>query len=112
MAYAQVHSCPPALRKPPRSTPAQPPPQRSCSLLVRLAPEHTAMFRFLLEAYGHMAYFTVLERHTALLRLIFSPHCEDGVREMLSQIAQSLPLSVCDWPFEKGNCQNQCSSTA
>ncbi|MCB6314005.1 DUF4911 domain-containing protein, partial [Gordonibacter pamelaeae] len=27
---------------------------------MRIAPEHTGLFRFLLEAYEHIAYFTVL----------------------------------------------------
>jgi hypothetical protein len=90
---------PPALRKPRKAAPALPPPLHSASLLVRLTPEHTGLFRFLLEAYEHMAFFTVLEHKTALLRLIFSPHREREVREALAQIAQSLPLSVEEWPF-------------
>lgn len=91
---------PPALRKPRRPAPALPPPSRSASLLVRLAPEHTAMFRFLLEAYGHTVYFTVLER-AALLRLVFSPHCAAAAREALAQTARSLPFSVEAWPAEQ-----------
>ena len=90
---------PPALRKTRRPAPALPPPACSANLLVRLAPEHTGLFRFLLEAYDHLAFFTVLEHKTALLRVIFSPHREQDVRAALNQIAQSLPMSVEEWPF-------------
>ena len=99
MAKANTHAhCPPALRERRKPAPALPPPTRSASLLVRIAPEHTGMFRFLLEAYDHVAYFTVLENKTALLRVIFSPHRERETREALKQIAQSLPLTVEEWP--------------
>ena len=56
------------------------------------------MFRFLLEAYDHVAYFTVLENKTALLRVIFSPHRQREAREALQQMAQSLSFTVEEWP--------------
>ena len=99
MPRATNHSaCPPALRERRKPAPTLPPPTRSGSLLVRIAQEHTGMFRFLLEAYDHVAYFTVLENKTALLRVIYSPHREREARQALSQIAQSLPMSVEEWP--------------
>ena len=91
-------NCPPAMRERRKPAPALPPPTRSDSLLVRIAPEHTGLFRFLLEAYDHVAYFTVLENKTALLRVIFSPHRQREAREALQQMAQSLPFSVEEWP--------------
>ena len=91
-------SGPPSLRERRKPAPALPPPTRSASLLVRIAPEQTGMFRFLLEAYDHVAYFTVLENKTALLRVIFSPHRQREAREALQQMAQSLTFSVEEWP--------------
>ena len=91
-------SGPPSLRERRKPAPALPPPTRSASLLVRIAPEHTGLFRFLLEAYEHIAYFTVLENKTALLRVIYSPHREREAREALAQMAQSLPFTVEEWP--------------
>ena len=91
-------NCPPAMRERRKPAPALPPPTRSDSLLVRIAPEHTGLFRFLLEAYDHVAYFTVLENKTALLRVIFSPHRQREAREALQQMAQSLPFTVEEWP--------------
>ena len=76
-----------------------PPPRRSGRLLLRLTPEHIALFRFLLEAYDNLAYFTVLERRTALLKLVFSPQRERAVRRALSEMARSLPFTVEDWPL-------------
>lgn len=95
---ADAAALPPSLR--PRRKPALalPAPEHSASLLVRLAPERTALFRFFLEAHEHLAYFTVLEHKTALLRLIFSPHRERETREVLARMAQSLPFSVEEWP--------------
>ncbi len=91
-------SGPASLREKRKPAPALPPPARSASLLVRIAPERTGLFRFLLEAYEHVAYFTVLENKTALLRVIFSPHRERDAREALAQMAQSLPFTVEEWP--------------
>ena len=68
-------------------------------LLLRLTPEHIALFRFLLEAYDTLAYFTVLERRTALLKLVFSPQRERAVRRALAEMARSLPFTAEDWPL-------------
>ena len=79
--------------------PCAAPPRHSGHLLVRVAPADVALFRFLLEAYDNLALFTVLERKTALLKVVFSPHAEDAVRAALTEIGASVPLSVEDWPF-------------
>ena len=89
---------PPALHERRKPAPALPAPTRSGNLLVRIAPEQTGLFRFLLEAYDHVAYFTVLENKTALLRVIFSPHRQREAREALQQMSQSLAFSVEEWP--------------
>lgn len=90
---------PPALRKRRKPAPAFDAPQHSGRLLVRLVPKDTAMFRFLLEAYDHTAYFTVLEPKTALLKIVFSPHLEKETRTALAEMAQSLPFCVEEWPI-------------
>lgn len=91
---------PPALRKQRAFGPPPPAPRRSGRLLVHLAPEHTALFRFLLEAYDNLAYFTVLERRAALLKLVFSPQRERALRRALAEMAHSLPFTVEDWPLQ------------
>ena len=68
-------------------------------LLVRVAPEQVGMFRFLLEAYENVAYFTVLNRHDALLKVVFSPHREKATRTALSEIASSIEIEIREWPF-------------
>ena len=82
-----------------RTGPPLPPPRRSGRLLLRLTPEHIALFRFLLESYDNLAYFTVLERRTALLKLVFSPQRERAVRRALAEMARSLPFTAEDWPL-------------
>ena len=95
---------PPALRqrkRKPHPLPLLDPPV--CGrLLVRLEARHTALFRFLLEAYGHVAAFSVLEPKTALLKVMFSPHCEQAARRALAEISESIPLEVLDWPVRQG----------
>lgn len=54
----------------------------------------------MLEAYDNLAYFTVLERRTALLKLVFSPQRERALRRALAEMTQSLPFTVEDWPFQ------------
>ena len=85
--------------------PALPPPEpeESDFLLIRLAREHTALFRFLLESYENLAYFTVLERKTALLKLVFSPHQRGNALRALEEIALSVPLDAGEWPFYRNN---------
>ena len=97
---------PPSLRKRRKPAPALAAPKMSGRLLVRLAPKDTAIFRFLLEAYDHTAYFTVLESKTALLKIVFSPHLERETRAALAEMAQSLPFCVEEWPL--GNLPQEC----
>lgn len=92
-----AHSSP-KRRKPRTVGPALPAPTCSGLLLVRVAPARVGMFRFLLEGYDNLAYFTVLERQTALLKLVFSPHREYYVRVALVQMAETMALSVEEWP--------------
>ena len=93
---------PPALRRRrPRPVCSLPVPHACVCLLVRLEARHTALFRFLLEAYGHVASFSVLEPKTALLKVIFSPHGERQARRALEEISQSLPLEILEWPLSR-----------
>lgn len=78
---------------------ALPPPKYSRSLLARIAPADIALFRFLLESYDHLAYFTVLEKDTAILRIVYSPHCEKSVRRALDDMAQTVSFTLAEWPF-------------
>lgn len=75
----------------------------SAKMLVRMAPRDVAMFRFLLEAYDNLAFFTVLERKTALLKLVFSGDDAESVAQALEQIGQAVPLTIAPWP-DFGQC--------
>jgi hypothetical protein len=85
------------IRKP---GPALPPPRTSLRFLARLAPQDVAMFRFLLEAYDNLAYFTVLDAGEALLSVVCSPHQKDAVCRALEDIGSCLPLHCEPWPVE------------
>lgn len=70
-------------------------------LLVTINPGDIAMFRFLLEAHENLALFTVLERHTALLKIAFSPESLDKVVNFLTSINQDIPLVWEPWPLDR-----------
>lgn len=74
---------------------------RSSLLLARIAPQDVAMFRFLLEAQDNLAIFTVLERNTALLKIMFAPEFRGEVEKALEAIGQTVPLLISPWPFEQ-----------
>jgi hypothetical protein len=41
----------------------------------------------------------VLERKTALLKLVFSPHQREKALRVLEEIALRVPLSIREWPL-------------
>lgn len=71
-----------------------PPAAQSGTLYLTLAPRHMAMFRFLLEAFDNVAMFTVLDPKATLLKLIFSPHDEKYVREILLSMQKKVPFTL------------------
>jgi hypothetical protein len=84
-----------------KAGPALPPPPESLRYLARLAPQDVAMFRFLLEAYDNLAYFTVLDAREALLSVVCSPHQEDAAGRALKDISTQLPLHYEPWPLTR-----------
>lgn len=94
---------PPALRRFRRVGALSAAPRESGFLLVRIAREHTAFFRFLLESYENLAYFTALEPKTALLKLAFSPHQRLALLHTLEKMTQSVPFIVEEWPFARNS---------
>ena len=78
--------------------PALPPPRVSLRFLARLAPRDVALFRFLLEAYDNLAYFTVLDAGEALLSVVCSPHQEEAALNALEGMNELLPLRYEPWP--------------
>jgi len=94
-----AHTPHPRKKKARKPGPALPPPKASLRFLMRLAPQDVAMFRFLLEAYDNLAYFTVLDAKEALLSVVCSPHQEDAARRALEGIGEELPLRYEPWPL-------------
>ena len=94
-----IHMPHPRKKKASKPGPALLPPRTSLRLLVRLAPQNVAMFRFLLEAYDHLAYFTVLDARETLLSVVCSPHQEYALRQALEGIGEHLPLNCEPWPL-------------
>jgi hypothetical protein len=76
-----------------------PAPASSLRFLARLAPRNVGMFRFLLESFDNLAYFTVLDAEEALLVIVCSPHQEAEARAALDAVGECLPLEYAPWPL-------------
>ena len=90
----------PSLRRRRDRSAVLPPARESAALYLRLPAERTALFRFLLEAYENVAYFTVLDRREALIKVVFSPHMREQAEAALADIARSVQLE--HPPFQPG----------
>ncbi len=69
-----------------------PAPKNSSVLYVQVLPKDVGMFRFLLEARDNLALFTVLDRHGAVLKVMYSPHQEKLVKEALQGMTEVIPI--------------------
>lgn len=85
---------PPALRPRRDRSRSCPSVRDSAALYLRLPARQIALFRFLLEAQENLAYFTVLDRREALIKVVFSPHMAESLRNALSDIARSVTLET------------------
>ena len=90
----------PSLRRRRDRSAVHPPARENAALYLRLPAEQTALFRFLLEAYENVAYFTVLDRREALIKVVFSPHMREQAEAALADIARSVQLE--HPPFQPG----------
>ena len=68
---------------------------------IRLAERDIALFRFLLEAYDHVGYFTVLEHKTALLKFVCPSDMKACAARTLEEISLNLPLTILCPPWER-----------
>ncbi len=67
-----------------------PPPQRSACMYVQIAPKDIAMFKFLLEADDNLGYMSVVDRWSAALKLVYSPHQQKALQAWLQDTAKAL----------------------
>ncbi len=74
-------------------------------LIVIIDPDKVNLFRFLLEGYDNLAFFTVLNRKTALLKVAFSPHQRVQVEAALNAIGMVISLRVQEWPIARQETQ-------
>ena len=83
-------------RKTPYAAPAW-----SARLYERMAQEHIALFKFLLEAHGHLGIMTVVDRHAAILKLSYSPDQEREMRQFLDEARRTVPFVVIQLPMSQ-----------
>lgn len=77
-----------------RFRPPLPAPRFSSCVYVRLKPSDVAMFRFLLEAEDNLAYASTVDRWASVVRVVFSPHQAEAVREYLAATRELVPFTV------------------
>lgn len=67
-----------------------PPPNRSACLYVQINPKDIAMFKFLLEAEDNLGYMSVVDRWSAALKVVYSPHQQKAMQAWLADTAKAL----------------------
>ena len=67
---------------------------RSEKIYLRIDPQRIAMFRFLLEAWDNLAYFTVLDRYRAVIKVIHAPSRRSEVLAALETGAALAPYDI------------------
>ena len=80
-----------------RFGPVLPAPERSTCMYVQIAARDVAMFRFLLEAEDNLGYMSVVDRWSAALKVVFSPHQEKALRAWLKDAKTMLSFREI-WP--------------
>ncbi|MCK9240507.1 DUF4911 domain-containing protein [Desulfocurvus sp.] len=69
-------------------------PARSRRVYVRLRPQDMALFKFILEGHDNLAYLSVVDRYSAVCRLVHSPGQEREVREWLEAMRTQVDFAV------------------
>jgi hypothetical protein len=76
-----------------RKTPYDPP-RWSARVYARIAREDIALFKFLLEAHGHLGVMSVLDSHKAVVKVSFSPEMGREMKEFLAEAGQAVKVEV------------------
>lgn len=76
------------------------PPRFSARLYLRVAPEHQALLKFLLEGRDHLGLLTVADRHAAVVKLLYSPDQENDIQAFLEEAGRTIPLEIAYRPAE------------
>ncbi|WP_035104184.1 DUF4911 domain-containing protein [Desulfohalovibrio reitneri] len=63
---------------------------RSVGRYLELAPSSIALFRFLLEPWGHLAQFTVLDSRRAVIKVLCAPGQEKRLDRALACVAEEV----------------------
>ncbi len=71
------------------------PPRWSDHLYVELPRADIALFKFILEACDNLAYFSVLDKYRALIRLTFARETRKAVEECLASVASTVTIRRC-----------------
>lgn len=62
------------------------------SLLCKISPQDLALFRFFLEARENLAFFTVLDKNRAIIKISYAPGSYHLLESALLEIAEEINL--------------------
>ena len=73
--------------------PAPSAPRQIAAFYVSIEPRNIALFRFLLEGYGHVGYMSVLDKYRGLIKVKTTGDCAAALREALGEIRESIAFA-------------------
>ncbi|MFW5490189.1 MAG: DUF4911 domain-containing protein [Desulfovibrio sp.] len=69
-------------------------PVRSNRLYLELDASKVAMFKFLLEGYDNLSYFTVADKRRAVLKIVYAPGARQALEKALQAISGEIRFKV------------------
>lgn len=71
-----------------------PPPKWSELMYAQLEPKYIGMFRFLMEAEDNIGYMSVVDKFTAIIKIVYSPHQKREVTAFLDGMRETIPFTI------------------
>ncbi len=86
----------------PKRNPQKPcvpdPPLWSHRLYLKLDKKDIAYLRFLLESEDNLAFMSVMDKYSSVLKLTYSPGQQQEIQEFIQDLAQELQFRLLDCP--------------
>ena len=74
--------------------PLLPPPTYSARCYIKVNTSQTRLFRYLLEGYDNLAYTSVVDRRSCILKIVYSPQQQLLLSEALNEMQHTLPFEI------------------
>ncbi len=78
-------------------------PSRSRRLYLRLRPADLALFKFILEAHDNLAYLSIVDKHSAVCRLVYAPGQQREVMHWLDGMSGEVDFTRIELTSDHGD---------